>query len=320
MVIIDRARSCSRVPRARCSPPRPTGSSPSSSATRTSSTEADGRTLTVRPENLRVEPAGASGADAQSDPDGLLLRGTVAHIAYRGADLLVTVDTTDDAGSAARLVCDGARTRGRGPLARGRRDRERPRRRPGAPARLTPIPAGRSPPARSRPARIRRATGERNPHAMSAIRRPGPILTAEASRPRSSSPVAPPRTTRAGEDALVVSLPSVKRSSRRPSSTRSRRRPGSRSSSTRARLRPASPSSTSRAGGRGPTSVLISDYYAALGQEDGLFQEVDAAPVPNLARSQTSRKKRATSVPRTATSSTARCTTLTSWMREAPSW
>jgi len=72
--------------------------------------DADGRTLTVRPENLRVA-AGASDTDERNGPDGLLLRGTVAHIAYRGADLLVTVDTTDDTGAAARLVCD---VRGRG--------------------------------------------------------------------------------------------------------------------------------------------------------------------------------------------------------------
>ncbi|XKK41718.1 extracellular solute-binding protein [Nocardiopsis sp. ARC36] len=36
-------------------------------------------------------------------------------------------------------------------------------------------------------------------------------------------------------------------------------------------------------GGGGSDVVLISDYYAALGQESGLFQEVDAEQVPHLA-------------------------------------
>lgn len=61
-------------------------------------TTADGTVSTVRPEHLRIGPAGTA--------DGFALDGVVADVAYRGVDRLVTVETADASGATVRLVAD----------------------------------------------------------------------------------------------------------------------------------------------------------------------------------------------------------------------
>jgi len=64
-------------------------------------TAADGSLVAVRPEHLEVTaetPAGSS--------DGLHLEGRVADVAFRGVDLLVTVDAIDASGARVRLISD----------------------------------------------------------------------------------------------------------------------------------------------------------------------------------------------------------------------
>ncbi|MFD7024005.1 ABC transporter ATP-binding protein, partial [Promicromonospora sukumoe] len=70
-------------------------------------TLADGRAAAVRPEHLRIVPANAplDGAAGVSDGD-VLLDAVVADVAYRGVDLLVTLDATDPAGAPVRLLAD----------------------------------------------------------------------------------------------------------------------------------------------------------------------------------------------------------------------
>ncbi|MFI2365104.1 ABC transporter ATP-binding protein [Promicromonospora sp. NPDC019610] len=75
-------------------------------------TLADGREAAVRPEHLRIVPASASldGADgvvAGGAADGdVVLDAVVADVAYRGVDLLVTLDAADPAGAPVRLLAD----------------------------------------------------------------------------------------------------------------------------------------------------------------------------------------------------------------------
>ncbi|GGM23097.1 ABC transporter ATP-binding protein [Promicromonospora citrea] len=66
-------------------------------------TLADGREAAVRPEHLRVVTA-----DAPLDGrvDDVVLDAVVRDVAYRGVDVLVTLDATDPAGTAVRLVAD----------------------------------------------------------------------------------------------------------------------------------------------------------------------------------------------------------------------
>jgi putative spermidine/putrescine transport system ATP-binding protein len=64
-------------------------------------TAADGTLLAVRPEHLSVSPDAATGAS-----DGLRLTGTVVDVAFRGVDLIVTVDAVDASGATARLRSD----------------------------------------------------------------------------------------------------------------------------------------------------------------------------------------------------------------------
>ncbi|MCJ0699976.1 ABC transporter ATP-binding protein [Frigoribacterium faeni] len=66
-------------------------------------TAADGTSLAVRPEHLAVTPGGPAGGAAH---DGLQLAGRVTDVAYRGVDLLVTVQAVDAAGADVRLVSD----------------------------------------------------------------------------------------------------------------------------------------------------------------------------------------------------------------------
>jgi putative spermidine/putrescine transport system ATP-binding protein len=63
-------------------------------------TLADGRLASVRPERLVVGAAGEGGDNA------LRLNGTIADVAYRGIDLLVTTEVTDPSGQRVRLVAD----------------------------------------------------------------------------------------------------------------------------------------------------------------------------------------------------------------------
>ncbi|GAA2224766.1 hypothetical protein GCM10010413_18660 [Promicromonospora sukumoe] len=67
----------------------------------------DGRAAAVRPEHLRIVPANAAldGAAGVSDGD-VVLDAVVADVAYRGVDLLVTLDATDPAGAPVRLLAD----------------------------------------------------------------------------------------------------------------------------------------------------------------------------------------------------------------------
>ncbi|MGH8919914.1 MAG: TOBE domain-containing protein, partial [Actinomycetes bacterium] len=58
----------------------------------------DGRLRTVRPEHLSVGDT--------SDGDGLRLDATVVSTAFRGVDVLVTLDAVDDTGTAVRLLAD----------------------------------------------------------------------------------------------------------------------------------------------------------------------------------------------------------------------
>lgn len=65
-------------------------------------TLADGRQVAVRPEHLRIVPV-----DGVADSDGgLVLDAVVRDVAYRGVDLLVTLDASDASGTAVRLLAD----------------------------------------------------------------------------------------------------------------------------------------------------------------------------------------------------------------------
>lgn len=68
-------------------------------------TLADGTQATVRPERLVVADPAVAGPDELAGP-GLRLSATVADVAYRGVDLLVTAEATDPAGRPARLIAD----------------------------------------------------------------------------------------------------------------------------------------------------------------------------------------------------------------------
>jgi putative spermidine/putrescine transport system ATP-binding protein len=61
---------------------------------------ADGGLMTVRPEHLQIS------RDAPAGSGGLALRGVIADVAYRGVDLLITVDAVDPSGAQVRLVSD----------------------------------------------------------------------------------------------------------------------------------------------------------------------------------------------------------------------
>jgi putative spermidine/putrescine transport system ATP-binding protein len=64
-------------------------------------TTADGRAIAIRPEHLEVAattPAGSA--------DGLRLTGRITDVAFRGVDLLVTVDAVDASGAPVRLLSD----------------------------------------------------------------------------------------------------------------------------------------------------------------------------------------------------------------------
>ncbi|QHC58720.1 ABC transporter ATP-binding protein [Rathayibacter sp. VKM Ac-2760] len=61
---------------------------------------ADGSLATVRPEHLAVTSSAATGSSALSLP------AVVVDVAYRGVDVLVTVEATDPAGDRVRLVSD----------------------------------------------------------------------------------------------------------------------------------------------------------------------------------------------------------------------
>lgn len=63
-------------------------------------TLADGRQAAVRPEHLRVVPL-----DTPAD-GAVALDAVVRDVAYRGVDLLVTLDATDPAGNTVRLLAD----------------------------------------------------------------------------------------------------------------------------------------------------------------------------------------------------------------------
>jgi ABC-type Fe3+/spermidine/putrescine transport system ATPase subunit len=74
-------------------------------------TLADGRQAAVRPEHLRIVPAddgvgGAGAGGTESADGGVVLDAVVRDVAYRGVDLLVTLDATDPAGTAVRLLAD----------------------------------------------------------------------------------------------------------------------------------------------------------------------------------------------------------------------
>ncbi|GAA2210177.1 ABC transporter ATP-binding protein [Nonomuraea monospora] len=58
-------------------------------------TAADGTPLTIRPEHLRISGQGDDG-----------LEGTVADVAFRGVDLLVSLDVADPSGATVRLLAD----------------------------------------------------------------------------------------------------------------------------------------------------------------------------------------------------------------------
>ncbi|MFT3877199.1 MAG: ABC transporter ATP-binding protein [Propioniciclava sp.] len=62
-------------------------------------TLADGQLVTVRPERLRLAGPDAAGP-------GLVLPGTVADVAFRGVDLLVTSEVVDPSGARVRLTAD----------------------------------------------------------------------------------------------------------------------------------------------------------------------------------------------------------------------
>jgi len=64
-------------------------------------TAADGRAIAIRPEHLEVSAATPAGS-----ADGLRLTGTITDVAFRGVDLLVTVDAVDDSGASVRLLSD----------------------------------------------------------------------------------------------------------------------------------------------------------------------------------------------------------------------
>jgi len=64
-------------------------------------TTADGHALAIRPEHLEVSAQAASGST-----DGLRLTGTITDVAFRGVDLLVTVDAVDASGASVRLLSD----------------------------------------------------------------------------------------------------------------------------------------------------------------------------------------------------------------------
>jgi len=64
-------------------------------------TMADGSLVAVRPEHLEVTAATPAGSS-----DGLRIDGRVADVAFRGVDLLVTVDAKDASGAAVRLLSD----------------------------------------------------------------------------------------------------------------------------------------------------------------------------------------------------------------------
>jgi putative spermidine/putrescine transport system ATP-binding protein len=66
-------------------------------------TAADGTLLAIRPEHLGVTPETPAGGTAH---DGLHLAGVVRDVAYRGVDLLVTVQAVDAAGAEVRLLSD----------------------------------------------------------------------------------------------------------------------------------------------------------------------------------------------------------------------
>ena len=59
----------------------------------------------MRPERLVVADPAVAGPDELAGP-GLRLSATVADVAYRGVDLLVTAEATDPAGRPARLIAD----------------------------------------------------------------------------------------------------------------------------------------------------------------------------------------------------------------------
>ena len=64
-------------------------------------TTADGRAIAIRPEHLEVSAATPAGS-----ADGLRLTGTITDVAFRGVDLLVTVDAVDASGASVRLLSD----------------------------------------------------------------------------------------------------------------------------------------------------------------------------------------------------------------------
>ena len=64
-------------------------------------TTPDGRTIAIRPEHLEVSAATPAGS-----ADGLRLTGRITDVAFRGVDLLVTVDAVDDSGASVRLLSD----------------------------------------------------------------------------------------------------------------------------------------------------------------------------------------------------------------------
>ena len=64
-------------------------------------TTADGLAIAIRPEHLEVSAATPAGS-----ADGLRLTGTITDVAFRGVDLLVTVDAVDDSGASVRLLSD----------------------------------------------------------------------------------------------------------------------------------------------------------------------------------------------------------------------
>jgi ABC-type Fe3+/spermidine/putrescine transport system ATPase subunit len=76
-------------------------------------TLADGRQAAVRPEHLRIAPEGTA-ADSSAADGGAVLDAVVRDVAYRGVDLLVTLDATDPAGTAVRLLA-GHRAEAGGP-------------------------------------------------------------------------------------------------------------------------------------------------------------------------------------------------------------
>ena len=83
-------------------------------------TLADGRQAAVRPEHLRIVPAddgvgGAGAGGTESADGGVVLDAVVRDVAYRGVDLLVTLDATDPAGTAVRLLADHRAENATGP-------------------------------------------------------------------------------------------------------------------------------------------------------------------------------------------------------------